>query len=629
MAHKLLILTRYNKLGASSRYRFYDYVEFLNQEGFDCTISPLFSDKYLIKTYSKSYRFLEVIKCYLKRIGVLFSINKYDSCLVEKELLPFFPYFIESIFLSRCNIYDIDYDDAIFHRYDDHKSFIVRYLFSNKIARLMKNARCVIVGNKYLYDYAKLNSCKDIRIIPTVVNLDKYDKVTAKKNEQFTIVWIGSQATIHYLLEVIEPIKRVCKLTNGKLLVIGAKIEVPNLELELVDWSEDSEVKHIKSGHVGIMPLSENKWDLGKCGFKIIQYMASGVPVIASPVGVNKTIITDTKNGFLAHTVDEWFNYIYAIYKGIDKAVTDNAYQNIVNNYSMSYAVPLFIKTIRNSLSNNIEKYVIDTSMEKYASVTVVIPCYNCTNTIDRAIKSVANQTLIPKEVVLVDDCSEDGTLEKIYELQEQYTKDWIRIVKLKEKLGPGGARNAGWDASTQDFIAFLDADDSWLPFKIAIQYSWMKENHNVSMMGHYWSMYSDKYENINRINTTKVGQFGQLLQNNFTTSSVMCKSNIKLRFEERKYASEDFLLWCLIIFEGYDVYKSDKALSCIHKLPYGEGGLSGNLLAMEIGALKSYKSLFIARHISFFSFLFFSLFEILKFLRRVVSRSIVMKLLK
>ena len=114
-------------------------------------------------------------------------------------------------------------------------------------------------------------------------------------------------------------------------------------------------------------------------------------------------------------------------------------------------------------------------------------------------------------------------------------------------------------------------------------------------------------FEKTKIINTSKVGQFNQLLQNNFTTSSVMCTSNIKLRFEERKYASEDFLLWCLMIFEGYDVYKTDKVLSCIHKLPYGEGGLSGNLVAMEIGALKSYKSLFFSKHISFFPFLLFS----------------------
>ena len=630
MAQKILILPRYSELGASSRYRFYEYIEHLKEDGFECTISPLFSDKYLVKTYSRSYRVFEVIRCYLKRIIILFNIRKYDSCLVEKELLPFFPYFIEFVFFSLCNKYVIDYDDAIFHRYDDHKSPIIRYLFSNKIGKLMKNAECVLVGNEYLYDYAKFNLCNNIKIIPTVVDIEKYDKVATEKNEQFTIVWIGSQATVQYLLEVIEPITRVCNKVNGKLLVVGAIIDVPNIQLELVEWSQDSEVEYLKSAHVGIMPLSDNKWNLGKCGFKIIQYMACGIPVVASPIGVNTKIISDRRTGFLAHTADEWFNCLYLIFKGIDKSITTAAYQNIVNNYSMSYAVPLFIKTIRNSLSNNIEKYVIDTSMEKYASVTVVIPCYNCTNTIDRAIKSVANQTLIPKEVVLVDDCSEDGTLEKIYELQEQYTKDWIRIVKLKEKLGPGGARNAGWDASTQDFIAFLDADDSWLPFKVATQYSWMKNNPHATMIGHYWSMCDDiDYEYINRINTTKVGHFSQLFQNNFTTSSVMCVRNIKLRFEERKYASEDFLLWCLIIFEGYDVYKSDKPLSCIHKLPYGEGGLSGNLLAMEIGALKSYKSLFIARHISFFSFLFFSLFEILKFLRRVVSRSIVMKLLK
>lgn len=347
MAHKLLILSRYSKLGASSRYRFYDYIQHLNQSGFDCTISPLFSDKYLKKTYSRSFRALEVIKCYWKRLKVLTRISKYDSFLIEKELLPFLPYFIEFLFLSRFNKYCIDYDDAIFHRYDDHQNWIVRFLLSKKIARLMKNASCITVGNQYLYDYAKLNYCENVKKIPTVVDIDKYDKVTnVKKNEQFTIVWIGSQATVHYLMQIIEPIKRVCKMTNGKLLIIGAKIKIPNLQLELVDWSEDSEIKYLKAAHVGIMPLSGKKWDLGKCGFKIIQYMASGIPVVASPIGTNKTIITDKKNGFLAHTSDEWLNYLYNIYKGIDKAITDNAYQTVVNSYSVGYATPLLTKTL-------------------------------------------------------------------------------------------------------------------------------------------------------------------------------------------------------------------------------------------------------------------------------------------
>ena len=360
MTHKLLILPRYSRLGASSRYRFYDYIEDIEQAGFNCTISPLFSDKYLIKTYSKSFRVFEVIKCYFARLKVLFGMKKYDSCLVEKELLPFLPYFVEFYFLSHCSKYDIDFDDAIFHRYDDHKSMIIRFLFSTKIAKLMKNAACVTVGNQYLYDYAKLSFCENIKIIPTVVDVDKYDKVQSKKNEQFTVVWIGSQATIHYLLEVIEPIKRVCKLTNGKLLVIGAKIEVPNLELELVDWSASSEVEYIKSAHVGIMPLSENKWDLGKCGFKIIQYMASQIPVVASPIGVNTSIIEDGKNGFLAHTNDEWYSYIYDIYKGINKSITINAYKKVTDNYSFNFATPLVLKAQKDiSFDHNIDSALV------------------------------------------------------------------------------------------------------------------------------------------------------------------------------------------------------------------------------------------------------------------------------
>ena len=129
MPQKILILTRYSTLGASSRYRFYDYLEHLKQDGFDVEIAPLFSDKYLIKTYARSFRVFEVMKCYWKRITVLLRASEYDSYLIEKELFPFFPYFIEFLFLAGCNKYDIDYDDAIFHRYDDHNSLIIRIYF--------------------------------------------------------------------------------------------------------------------------------------------------------------------------------------------------------------------------------------------------------------------------------------------------------------------------------------------------------------------------------------------------------------------------------------------------------------------------------------------------------------------
>src|SRR5690606_11478324 len=106
-------------------------------------------------------------------------------------------------------------------------------------------------------------------------------------------------------------------------------------------------------------------------------------------------------------------------------------------------------------------------------------------NTVVRAVASVDAQTLLPAEVILVDDSSGDGTLNVLYSLQEKYTPGWIKVLALPENVGAGEARNAGWEMATQDYIAFLDADDSWHPQKIEIQYEWMRSHIDVSFTGH------------------------------------------------------------------------------------------------------------------------------------------------
>ena len=360
MGNKLLILSRYNKMGASSRYRYFNFKSDLEQAGLDTTYSPLLSDLYLAKTYQGSPKLLEIIKCYLQRMRVLMTIHKYDLCLIEKELFPFLPYFIEFLFLLRCKQYIVDYDDAIFHRYDEHKYKWVRMIFSKKISTLMSQAALVIVGNDYLYKYAKKNLCSNIVSIPTVVDTQKYQENNESLKDQFTIVWIGSQSTVRYLLEVVEPIKNICNLVNGKLLVIGANIQISGVEVELVKWSEDNEVALLKSADVGIMPLSKDNWDKGKCGFKIIQYMASKVPVIASPIGVNKKIIKHNVNGFLAETSEQWFNCFNEIYKGIENRIVENAFQDVNLYYSKEFASPIFTSSILSLINQNLDTSVVE-----------------------------------------------------------------------------------------------------------------------------------------------------------------------------------------------------------------------------------------------------------------------------
>ncbi len=355
MMRKLLILPRYDKLGASSRYRFYNYIDYLEKNGYECTIYPLFSDLYLTQRYSKSSIFFELIKCYLKRIVILFNVRKYDLCFIEKELFPYLPFWLEFFWLSRCKQYIVDYDDAIFHNYDENDSPIVRFLLSNKISQIMTGASSVIVGNQYIYDYAKANFVYNVLIIPTVIDLGLYDNIIVEKNKQFTIIWIGSQSTVHYVEEVRQSIIEVCKKTNGKFVVIGADINIPEIQLETVDWSSNTEIEYLKSAHVGIMPLSNKNWDKGKCGFKIIQYLASKIPVVASPVGINSSIIQHGVNGYLASTSGEWVDCLIKVYNNIDnKDMIYYGHKDVREKYSIDFASPLLLNAMNVVLDKKI-----------------------------------------------------------------------------------------------------------------------------------------------------------------------------------------------------------------------------------------------------------------------------------
>ena len=334
MNAKVLFLTKYSDLGASSRLR---TLQYLKDFSFEFRWSPLFNNDYIIALYEKNFNYINVIRSYGKRISVLFK-NDVGLLYIEKELFPYMPYFIEHLFL-RNKKYILDFDDAIFHNYDDHNYGIVRVLFSSKIALLIKNAELVIVGNEYLRDYAVRSSAKKVIIIPTSVDLEKYLYNSKDvNNDVFTIGWIGSPSTQSYLGIIHDALKSISKIYNVKLRVIGIQrytIEGVNVECE--EWSELHETKQLSEIDLGVMPLPNNPFERGKCGYKIIQYGASHKPSIASPVGVNKQIISNGLNGYLADTTEDWIAYMGKLIN--DKALRSqlglNARIHVEKNYSL------------------------------------------------------------------------------------------------------------------------------------------------------------------------------------------------------------------------------------------------------------------------------------------------------
>jgi glycosyltransferase involved in cell wall biosynthesis len=338
---RILFFTKYAPLGASSRYRAYQYIPILREYGIQCDVSPLFDDHYLISLYSKKkYSWFNYCKRLMIRLFNLIWVHKYDLLVIEKELVPFFPPLFEYILKIFKIKYILDYDDAIFHRYDLNTNSVVQILLRKKIKKIMSWSDMVITGNQYLTQYAR-KYAKNVSEIPTVVDFHRYCDSNNHHDKEFVIGWIGTPVTSYYLMNVFPVLEKFTHQFEARIKLIGFdKDLLPELNstpIEIIEWSEETEVEEIYTFSVGIMPLDNDPWSYGKCGLKLIQYMGCGKPVIASPVGVNTTIVENSVNGFLAETPEEWFDFLKILYtdKEIRKRMSRTNREKILKNYSL------------------------------------------------------------------------------------------------------------------------------------------------------------------------------------------------------------------------------------------------------------------------------------------------------
>lgn len=305
---KILLLSRYSRLGASSRLRFFQYLPLLRQASIECTVRPLVDDVVLSNKYKTGhYPITALIRAYANRIRTIMMRQSFDLVWIEKEALPWMPAAFECRLLKGVP-YVLDYDDALFHDYDLHSSRWVRHFYGRRLDRVMSGASLVLCGNDYLAKRAKDAGAPAVEVLPTVIDLDRYPSSNEISSVHGAprIVWIGSPSTVQYLELIYQPLLELRKCCAFTLRIIGARIEMPGLDTEYIHWNETTEVSSIQTCQVGVMPLRDSPWERGKCGYKLIQYMACALPVVASPVGVNREIVQENVNGFLADDERQW-----------------------------------------------------------------------------------------------------------------------------------------------------------------------------------------------------------------------------------------------------------------------------------------------------------------------------------
>ena len=310
---RVLALSPIPEEGAGCRFRVAQYLPFLREAGFDVTISSFYTPEFFRLVYRpghyvrKAATFLTLAR---RRVRELGGIDNYDLVLLYREAIPLGPPIIERLIARRGIPIVYDFDDAIFLSNVSEANRAVSFLKNpGRVASVLRLSARVIVGNEFLADYARRYN-DAVTVIPTVVDTHRFVPAAHRSGGDAVPVvgWIGSPTTYPYLESLADVLRQVAERHRFVLKVSGAgrPVRMPGIDVQEVPWSLADEVRLFNTCDIGVYPLPDDDWSRGKCGFKAIQCMACGVPVVAAAVGVNREIVEDGVNSFLAATPAEW-----------------------------------------------------------------------------------------------------------------------------------------------------------------------------------------------------------------------------------------------------------------------------------------------------------------------------------
>jgi glycosyltransferase involved in cell wall biosynthesis len=305
----IIYFAKSTSIGPTSRYRIFQFLPVFEEQGIECTVRPLFEKTYwrIIEIPSPFLRVMAkmvyVTGRFLRRAWDVLTIGDVDLVVIEGQLFPYMPALAERMLARLHYRFIIEFDDAIYltpgHR--------------QKIPALLGMASGAIVGNEVLAKYARKYTSQ-VYVIPTVVDTQRFAPrqtrvqwIGARTETPITVVWIGLAYNLGYL-DIVAPVLK--ELQDKGLIkfrvVCSQPPRLPGLTVEFRPWQLEQEVELLQDCHIGIMPLPDTEWARGKCALKLLQYMSVGMAAVASPVGVNREIISDGETGYFAVTEQDW-----------------------------------------------------------------------------------------------------------------------------------------------------------------------------------------------------------------------------------------------------------------------------------------------------------------------------------
>ena len=324
----VLFLTAYSIEDASCRYRIYQFLPYLEREGYRCEVAPFCSPDLFAALHRPgniAAKLTQTLHLAARRLIRLNKISEFDIVVIHREAFPFFAPLLENWIMRRHPKVIFSFDDAIYAGHEEVAGLshprLYRLKHGKRYDEVIRRSTHVIAGNRILAEYARQWN-PHVSVVPTVVDCRKYCvRMPGRNPRPVTVGWMGSRSTAPYLTLVEPALARLERAFAGRVRFrfVGAPGYQPSLpSSSSVEFSLAREIDELRSFDIGIMPMPNTEWTRGKCAFKAIQYMASGVPVVASPIGVTTDLIQHDANGLLASSEEEWFGYLAKLVADVD-----------------------------------------------------------------------------------------------------------------------------------------------------------------------------------------------------------------------------------------------------------------------------------------------------------------------
>ena len=353
---KILILLPHSIESPGPRFRMYQYLPYFSQAGIEYTVSTFINSAEYMSIYNGPVTpFFEKTKAAIKgisrQIHAISDIKSYDGLIVYREAMLIGRPWLERYLSNKGIPIIFDFDDAIWMYVKSQTGispFLKRLLKpTKKFDEIMQLSAHIVAGNDYLAQHAKVLN-KRVSVIPTVVDTDYYKSTTTKQNKDEVVIgWIGSGSTSVYLKLLDNIWKQLSK--HCRLKVIGGVYNPDGIQTTNMRWSLDTELVEMAEFDIGIMPLPDDEWAKGKCGLKVLQYMAMEIPCVASPVGVNTEIIQDGVNGFLAKDEKEWVEKLTLLIENpeLRERLGKAGRKTVEEKYSVKVWAPKYVEILR------------------------------------------------------------------------------------------------------------------------------------------------------------------------------------------------------------------------------------------------------------------------------------------